>query len=312
MAPNVSSKEEADEPSLTSSTGSAKNKEEPTEQASISDTLKFVFDCGSHIKGLFFLGFLGGVLNGMVYPALAYLFSNSFSDISGAASNGLGPLRELAFTFMGVGTYALIVATMQSWSFEYLAFYASNNFRKQWFEALLRQDTAYFDIHDAGGIANQIGPSATKYRRGVGRKFGEGIQFLTTGVGGLAYAFYSSWKVAFVVLGVVPFVSFSALMVLQLNQTKGARAAAAYKQASSAAYSSVSSIKTVLSLNAVRRMISIYSEATEEAFHQATKVLLKQGMHKSHDREFDSHHLFRNKGSPTDRCWEPSCSCTAS
>lgn len=263
-------------PEETSSSGPSKNKE-AAEQASISETLQFVFDCGSGIKALFFLGCFGGVLNGLVYPALAYLFSNSFSDISGAATNGLGKVRELAFTFLGVGTYALIVATVQSWSFEYLAFYASNNFRKQWFEALLRQDTAFFDIYDAGGIANQVGPSATKYRRGIGRKFGEGIQFLTTGVGGLAYAFYSSWKVAFVVLSVVPFVSFSALMVLQLNQTKGARAAAAYKQASSVAYSSVSSIKTVLSLNAVRRMISMYSEATEEAFHQATKVLFKQG-----------------------------------
>jgi ATP-binding cassette, subfamily B (MDR/TAP), member 1 len=248
------------------------------EQASIAETLKFIFDCGPKIKGLFFLGCTGGVLNGLVYPALAYLFSNSFADIGGVSVNGLQSVRELAYKFLGVGVYALVAALIQSWSFEYTAFYASTNFRKKWFEALLRQDTAFFDIYDAGGIANQVGPSATKYRRGIGRKFGEGIQFFTTGVGGIIYAFYSSWKVAFVVLAVVPFVSFSALMVLQLNQTKGSRAAAAYKQASSVAYSSVSSIKTVLSLNAVRRMIDLYKDATQEAFKQATSILLKQGV----------------------------------
>jgi ATP-binding cassette, subfamily B (MDR/TAP), member 1 len=247
------------------------------EQASIAETLQFVFDCGPWAKALFVIGCLAGFLNGMVYPALAYLFSTSFSDVAGAQQNGLEKIRELAYLFMIVGVYALVVATIQSWSFEYNAFFAANNFRKQWFEALLRQDTAYFDIYDAGGIANQVGPSATKFRRGVGRKCGEGIQFLTTGLGGLAYAFYSSWKVAFVVLAVVPFVSVSALMVLQLNQTKGSRAAAAYKQASSVAYSSVSSIKTVLSLNAVRRMIRQYHDATQEAFNQATKILFKQG-----------------------------------
>jgi ATP-binding cassette, subfamily B (MDR/TAP), member 1 len=143
---------------------------------------------------------------------------------------------------------------------------------------LLRQDTAYFDIYNAGGIANQVGPSAIQFRRGVGRKFGEGIQFLTTCVGGLSFAMYSSWKVALVVLAVVPCFSVSALMVLQLNQTKGSRAAAAYQQASSVAYSAVSAIKTVLSLNAEGRMIQHYNDATQEAFTQATKVLLKQGL----------------------------------
>jgi ABC-type multidrug transport system fused ATPase/permease subunit len=105
----------------------------------------------------------------------------------------------------------------------------------------------------------------------------EGIQFLTTGLGGLAFVFYSSWRIAFVVLSVVPFVSFSALMVLQLNQSKGTRAAAAYKSAGGVAYSSVSAIKTVLSLNAIQTMIGKYAEATLDAYTQATGILIKQG-----------------------------------
>lgn len=52
------------------------------------------------------------------------------------------------------------------------------------------------DVNDIGGVAAQVGPNSTKFRRGVGRKFGEGIQFLTTGIGGLAFAFYSSWRVS--------------------------------------------------------------------------------------------------------------------
>ena len=212
-----------------------------------------------------------------MYPALAYLLSNSFSDISAAATLGLGPIRRIALLFFGVGLYALVVATIQSWSFEFVAYHAANQLRLRWFQALLRQDTAFFDIHDVGGLANQIGPSSNKYRRGVGRKLGEGIQFLTTGVFGIVYALYASWKVALVVLAILPIVSMSALMVMQMNQTKGARAQAAYKSAGSVAYSSVSSIKTVLSLNAVQNMIARYSDATQDAFHQATRVLVKQG-----------------------------------
>jgi ATP-binding cassette, subfamily B (MDR/TAP), member 1 len=110
-----------------------------TDQASISEMLQFVFDCGPRAKGLFCIGCFASIPNGLVYPALAYLFSSSFSNITGSASNGLGAVKKLAFSFMGVGVYALVVATIQSWTLEYNAFYASNNFRKQWFEALLHQ-----------------------------------------------------------------------------------------------------------------------------------------------------------------------------
>lgn len=254
-----------------------KKKEAPKPQASMGETLDFVFQCGPRITWIFFVGCLGGFLNGLVYPALAYLFSTSFADISAASSNGLSQIRELAFTFLVVGTYALVAGTAQSWSFEVVAYHATQRMRLQWFDALLRQDAAYFDVNDVGGIAGQVGPSSNKYRRGLGRKFGEGIQFLTTGIGGLAFAFYSSWRVAFVVLAVVPFVSITAIMVMQLNQSKGTRAAAAYKQAGGVAYSAVSAIKTVLSLNAIQTMIDKYAEATQDAYHQATGILIKQG-----------------------------------
>jgi len=89
--------------------------------------------------------------------------------------------------------------------------------------------------------------------------------------------FYASWQVAFVVLGVIPFASITALMVMKLNQSKTTRQAEAYKSAGSIAYSSVSSIKTVLSLNAIEIMIEKYNEATQEAYNLATGILVKQG-----------------------------------
>lgn len=45
----------------------------------------------------------------------------------------------------------------------------------------------------------------TLHDRGVGVKLGLMIQFTVTFVGGLAYAFYSSWQTSLVVLCTVPF-----------------------------------------------------------------------------------------------------------
>ena len=112
--------------------------------ASVGETLQFVHACGPRIQLIFAAGTFAGVCNGLVYPILAYLFSSSFSDISAASNNGLAQVRELAYTFMIVGAYALICALIQGWCFETVANAASQKFRLQWFQALLRQDPAFF------------------------------------------------------------------------------------------------------------------------------------------------------------------------
>jgi ATP-binding cassette, subfamily B (MDR/TAP), member 1 len=264
-------------PSTTSKNQTTANVAIP--QASISDTLRFVFECGPKMTYIFVIGVIGGVANGFVYPILAFMFSNAFTDISASATTqSIDQVRELAYTFMVIGVYALATGITQTWSCEYVAHHATQNLRLQWFAALLRQDAAYFDVHDISGIAGQIGPSTIKYRRGLGRKFGEGIQFLTTGIGGIGFALWSSWRTALVVLALVPLLAVSGFAVMQLNQAKGTRNAAAYKTAGSVAYTTVSAIKTVLSLNAAGTMIQKYGAATQEAYNYATGILIKQGV----------------------------------
>ena len=197
-------------------------------QASFSETMSFVFQSGTSTTILLIVGIIGAMGNGIVYPILAYLFSNSFSDISAAANEGLSQVEELAYIFMIVGVYALVMATIQTGCFETVAYRATHNMKLQWFSALLRQDPAFFDVHDVGGIASNVSPAANRYRRGLGRKFGEGIQFFTTGVGGIAYAMYASWKVALVVLALTPIISFMGYMVMVLNQNKTKQSTQAY------------------------------------------------------------------------------------
>lgn len=249
-------------------------KQEP--MATVGETLSFVFACGPMVTFTFFMGCFAGICNGCVYPALAWIFSNSFTSIAGA-SDGLKEVREIAFIFLGVGGFALIAGMFQTACFEIVAYHASRSFRMQWFQSLLRQDTAYFDVYDISGIAATIGPNSNQYRRGLA-KMGEFIQFSTNFVGGLVFAFYACWQVALVVLAVLPVVGLTGLAAVQINQTKSSSAAAAYARAGSVAYSTVSAIRTVLSLNAIPIMIALYAEATMEAFKQAKKLLWKAGL----------------------------------
>lgn len=263
---------------LTSQNGGKdkKKKKEKIPMASVGEVFSFMWALGPMSRLMFLVGCIAAVANGAVYPGLAYLFSNSFSDIAGAA-DGLANIRELSFTFLIVGVYALVAATLQTGMLEIVAARSTRSFRLQWFNALLRQDSAFYDVYDVSGMAASIQPNSTKFARGTGRKLGEGIQFFTTFVGGIGYAFYSSWKVALVIMAVLPFVSLAAIGVMSINQTKGSRASASYSKASSISYAAVASIKTVLSLNAVPEFIKEYKDATLEAYKQSVAPLLKQG-----------------------------------
>ena len=51
-------------------------------QATIGETLSFVFECGPKMSWIFFAGILGAIANGTVYPILAFKFANAFIDFS--------------------------------------------------------------------------------------------------------------------------------------------------------------------------------------------------------------------------------------
>ena len=287
-----------------SSKKKGKKKKSDIPPATMSQVLSFLPT--TQDKTLLCLGLLFGFLNGLVYPILAYVFSNSFSDL-GNASQGLENVRSIAFTFLGVGAYAFVVAAAQNFFFLIVAHRAADNFKKRWFAALLRQDAAFHDVHSISGMATALSSASNKMKRGLGRKLGEGIQFGTTFIGGIVYAFYASWQVALVILGLLPVVSVSAFALMQLNQNQTSSAQKvsfmyisicavvhsfhygthynhhinhnqAYTSAGSVAYGAVSSIRTVLSLNAVPEMIRQYSAATMEAYRNGVRPLVKIGL----------------------------------
>jgi hypothetical protein len=108
--------------------GDGKSKEKT--MATIGETFDFVFSCGPRVTAIFCVGVVGGFMNGLVYPALAYIFSTTLSSLSGAASNGISPINRVAYIFLIVGAYALLTGLTQNWAFELVAFHASQNFRK--------------------------------------------------------------------------------------------------------------------------------------------------------------------------------------
>jgi ATP-binding cassette subfamily B (MDR/TAP) protein 1 len=227
-------------------------------------------------KILFVIGLFGAVANGCAFPVLAYMFSKTFSDLAGVNVD-MAKIREIAYQFVGIGVACLIAGTVQTFCLELAADRAIRNFRRIWFKALLRQDAAYFDVNEVGGIASSIGSKTKKVKRGLGLKLGEGVQFATTAIGGIGYSLYSSWKITLVLFAVLPVVGLTGALLMKTNQTKSSRSAASYETAGSVVYSTVSGIRTVLSLNAAPEMVENYKKATAEAYNSFVSSLFGEG-----------------------------------
>jgi len=179
---------------------------------------------------------------------VVFYYAKYFEEL-GASTQDLEFLqgvRNMAFVFMVLGAIAGVSATAQATLLETAAGLMTDDLKTSWFDALLRQDMAYHDIKNVAGAASIISTNGRKYRKGVGRKLGEGIQFTIVFLGGLAYAFYASWQVSLVILTVVPFLAVATFFLLKMNVSQSTRAQESYAEAGSVVYTTVSAIRTVL------------------------------------------------------------------
>lgn len=275
----MSPTKDKDKNNLRKNNDEKEDKEDKKEKADPAVSFGFMLSFYPTLKSkiLFAIGLAAAVVNGCSYPFLAYMFSQTMSDLGGVTVN-MGKIREIAYIFIGIGVVCLVAGTIQTYCLELAAHRATRNFRRTWFKALLRQDAAYFDVNEVGGIASSIGSKTNKVRRGLGLKFGEGVQFATTSLGGIAYALFSSWKITLVLFAVLPVVGFTGAALMKLNQTRSSRAAASYQTAGSVVYSTVSGIRTVLSLNAAQEMVRHYKTATAAAYHSSVTSLFNEGL----------------------------------
>lgn len=252
----------------------------PKELASIRDTMSFVFNCGHGNRIIFLIGAVSACFNGLVGPMLAVLFSLALASASSVGLDDVAfdDIKQVCFGLVIVGIWAFFMTFVQTVCFEITAFRASRNLNLQWFEALLRQDAAFFDVYDVSGIASHVQPTCYLYRRGMGSKLGEGIQYITTVIGGITFAFVASWRISVLVFAVLPFTIAFSVAAIHISQSKTARANQMYQKAGSIAYSTISSLRTVLAFNAVPQMVEKYQKATDEAAKNARLYLLKYGV----------------------------------
>jgi len=125
------------------------------------------FGRSGKVVALRWCGFACAVVSGSVYPIMAFYFSKSFEKL-GASSDGdgfLSGITDMLIVFLILGAVGFVFLVGQSACLEIAASESTADYKMQWFNALLRQDMAYYDIKDVSAQATIVSASAAKYKK---------------------------------------------------------------------------------------------------------------------------------------------------
>jgi len=272
--------EEVGEDAISTTTSTAGEEKETISKGSASISELFSFGFGLRQKILFLFGMTSAFITGLAYPFMTIYFGQAFEELSADATSEefQENIRFMCFVFMILGVVIFVFMTLHATLLDTMATEMTLAFKVDWFDALLRQDMAYHDIKDVSKSATIISTNASKYRKGLGRKLGEGVQYSVTCIGGFIVAFIMSWRASLIVLASVPVMSLSVLFVTKANQSQTSVSTKGYADAGKIVYTTTSSMRTILSLNAVSIMVTKFKEGTEKAYRLASSRALIVGL----------------------------------
>jgi ATP-binding cassette subfamily B (MDR/TAP) protein 1 len=126
---------------------------------------------------------------------MVFYFSNAFESLGASPTmdSFMDGVKKQAYAFMALGGIIFATMAVQGFLIETAADEMTREMKNSWFRALLRQDLAFYDIRDVPGQATLITASGARFRKGVGRKLADAVQFSVAFVGSIAYGLWASW-----------------------------------------------------------------------------------------------------------------------
>ncbi len=227
---------------------------------------------------LMFFGTLGAVVNGSALPLMVILLGDALESLADADNPGVLPaVSEVALLFVYLAILVQFAAGAQMGCWSATGLRQSHALQSRWFKAVMRQDVAWFDTNNPEEMPARIASSISTFENGLGRKFGEGLQYGSTLLVALAIAFYYNWMVALVVMSCMPLIAGSGAMLVNVNASAEAVTQEAYAKAGATALEVLGSIRTVLSFNGLEIMRARYRDHVDLAEVAGVKKSLKLG-----------------------------------
>lgn len=150
--------------------------------------------------------------------------------------------------------------------------------REAYVRTLLCQEIGWFDVNEPMQLATKVADTTTKIQDGMGRKVGDGINFMAMAVSGVIIGLIKGWELALALMAFTPVIAFSAFMMMKTLGAAVEGGVKAYGEAGGVAEEALGNIRTVQSFNGMSIATTKYDRALEKCVQAGIKKGLAMGI----------------------------------
>ncbi|XP_071741605.1 ABC transporter B family member 11-like isoform X2 [Rutidosis leptorrhynchoides] len=222
------------------------------------------------------LGCIAAAVSGSILPIFGYLLSFIITDFFKPAHVVREKSTFWASMLLVLGLVILISAPFRTYFFGIAGSKLIWRIRLKCFEKLVRMEIAWFDKteNSSGAIGGKLSTDAASVRGLIGDSLSLIVQNTSSAICGLIVAFMGSWKLAFVILLLLPLLVLNAYLQMKFISGFSADTKKLYEDASQVASDAVGSIRTIASFCAEDKVMKLY----ENKCKGPRRAGIKQGL----------------------------------
>ncbi|XP_074659659.1 ATP-dependent translocase ABCB1-like [Tubulanus polymorphus] len=209
-------------------------------------------------------------VNLLIYGEVADIFVNNakFKVINGTNSTFDSIPRvestydlvwPLALYFCVIGACVLVLAYVSITFWSLAAERQTKRIRRRFFQSILRQDIAWFDLHRSGELNSRLTEDIHTIHNGIGDKVATYLQWTTGFVAGFLVGFVKGWKLTLVILSTTPLIALGGALMGRALQRFTAIELKAYSLAGAIAEEVLGAIRTVKAFGGAEKEEKRYS-----------------------------------------------------
>ena len=150
--------------------------------------------------------------------------------------------------------------------------------REQVYRAILRQEISFFDSRKTGELTSRLASDTTVLQNTVSVNVSMALRSAATVLGGIGALFYTSPRLTFVMLAVVPPVAIGAVLYGRRVRALSREVQDAHAAASDVAEETIGGVRTVRSFAAEKVEAERYASAVDRSFQVARRRAITGGV----------------------------------
>eukprot|EP00928_Gymnodinium_smaydae_P027556 TRINITY_DN21280_c0_g2_i1.p1 TRINITY_DN21280_c0_g2~~TRINITY_DN21280_c0_g2_i1.p1 ORF type:complete len:1312 (-),score=211.16 TRINITY_DN21280_c0_g2_i1:75-3941(-) len=177
--------------------------------------------------------------------------------------------------FVGIGVALFVGYLLQVVGFRIMSESLTAQLRSKTFQAMLRQDTSWFDTHSSGALAERLATEVPLIRAFTGEQLMTTVQAVITLSVGIMLALSASWKLTLSMMLLFPLLGLGFLLVFKAKRYDTAATA---RNMGTVASEALGNIRTVASLGLETRLTDKLSSSLAETERYLWKANLVKAL----------------------------------